>query len=89
VPVITKYAVVKGEYVKVGRRKRGAIHWTVVSTGHSLKEAEGECLTLRTKLATTLVSPFPACVAGPVGHTFTTDIGECGLPDYPHADPAF
>jgi hypothetical protein len=42
----------------------------------------------RTKLATTLVSPFPACVAGPVGHIFTTDVGKCGLPDYPHADPA-
>jgi hypothetical protein len=87
-PVIATFAVCRGEYVKVGRRKQGAIKWTTVSTGHNLKDAEGDCLTLRTKLATTLVRPFPACVAGPVGHTFITDGGGYAVPSYPHADPA-
>lgn len=71
-PEIVEYAVCVGDYVKVGRRKRAAITWRVHSTGHALKDAEDHCLRLRTTKATTLVRPFPACVAGPAGNTFTT-----------------
>jgi hypothetical protein len=31
-PVITKYAVVKGEYVRVGRRKKATIQWLARAT---------------------------------------------------------